>query len=40
LSEDFIAEFRDMVDWWYIKSRQKYSQEFVQHFKTELERAR
>ena len=36
LTEDFIREFKDYVDWWYVSKYQKLSEEFKEEFKKEL----
>ena len=36
LSEEFIREFKDKVDWLYICRFQKLSEEFKKEFKKEL----
>ena len=36
LSEDFIREFKDKVDWKYITKYQNLSKDFIREFKKEL----
>ena len=33
LSEDFIREFQDKINWWYVSKYQKLSEEFKEEFK-------
>ena len=36
LSEDFIREFKDKVDWWYISKYQTLSEDFILEFREKI----
>jgi hypothetical protein len=37
LSKDFIREFKDKVDWYYISRHQKLSEDFIREFKDKID---
>jgi len=37
LTEDFIREFKDKVDWWYISYYQELSEPFIREFKDKVD---
>ena len=37
LTEDFIREFGDNLDWYWISARQRLSEEFIEEFKDKLD---
>jgi hypothetical protein len=37
LSEDFIREFKDRVDWYYISKCQKLSESFIREFQDKVD---